>query len=93
MPAAAAGTTLAFKPGSAGDTLTLIWARRDGTREPLIEMPQGYRAARISPDGARIAMHIVNDIDGGEREASIWVYTVKTKTLDRVTFGQGRLDV
>ena len=90
MPAAAAGTTFAFKPGSAGDTLTLFWARRDGTREPLIEMPQGYRAARVSPDGTRIAMHIVTDTEGGEREASIWVYTIKTKTLDRVTFGQGR---
>ena len=90
MPAAAAGTTLAFKPGSAGDTLTLVWARHDGTRETLVDMPQGYRSPRVSPDGARIAMHIVNDTDGGEREAAIWVYTVKTKTLDRVTFGQGR---
>ena len=90
VPAAAVGNTLAYKPGSAGDALALVWARRDGGRETLLEMPQAYRMPRLSPDGERVAMFIVSDADGAEREAAVWVYTVKTKALDKLTFGQGR---
>ena len=90
MPAAATGSTLAFKPGSASDTLTVVWAGPDGRRAPLIETPQAYRFPRVSPDGDRVALYVAEDSDGGEREASIWVYTIKTKALDKVTFGQGR---
>ena len=90
VPAAAVGNTLAYKPGSAGDALTLVWALRDGAREKLLDMPQAYRVPRLSPDGERAAMFIVNDTEGAEREAVVWVYTIKTKALDRLTFGQGR---
>ncbi len=90
MPAAAVGNTLAFKPGSAGDALTVVWAGRDGRREPVMETPQAYRAPHVSPDGTRISVHIPIDTDGGERQAAIWVYTIKTKAFDRLTFGQGR---
>jgi len=90
VPASAVGKTLAYKPGSAGDTLALAWSRRDGAREKLLETPQAYRAPRLSPDGERVAMHIVSDTEGAEREAAVWVYTIKTKALDRLTFGQGR---
>jgi Tol biopolymer transport system component len=34
-------------------------------------------------------MHVLTDIET-ERESAIWVYNLKTKALDRVTFGQGR---
>jgi len=90
VPSAAVGNTLAYKPGSAGDALTLVWARREGGREPLLQMPQAYRGPRLSPDGERVAMYIVSDTEGAEREAAVWVYTVKTKALDKLTFGQGR---
>ena len=90
VPAAAVGSTLAYKPGSAGDALTLAWALRNGAREKLLDMPQAYRVPRLSPDGERVAMHIVSDPEGSEREAAVWVYTIKTKALDKLTFGQGR---
>ena len=90
VPAAAVGNTLVFKPGSGADALTLTWARPDGSREKLLDTPQAYRGPRISPDGERIALFIVNDTEGAEGEAAVWVYTIKTKALDRLTFGQGR---
>jgi serine/threonine-protein kinase len=90
VPASVVGNTLVYKPGSAGDALTLVWGRRDGSREPLLDTPQGYRAPSLSPDGERLAMYIVSDTEGTDREAAVWVYTIKTKALDRLTFGQGR---
>jgi serine/threonine-protein kinase len=90
VPAAAVGHTLAYKPGSAGDALTLVWGRRDGSRETLLDMPQAYRVPRLSPDGTRVAMFITTDTEGADREAAVWVYTIKTKALDKLTFGQGR---
>ena len=90
VPAAALGNTLVYKPGSSGDSLTLAWSRRDGIRETLLATPQAYRAPRLSPDGERVAMFIVSDTEGTDREAAVWVYTIKTKALDKLTFGQGR---
>jgi Tol biopolymer transport system component len=35
-------------------------------------------------------MFITTDAEGADREAAVWVYTIKTKALDNLTFGQGR---
>ena len=89
LAAVTADGTLVYRPGGSGDAMSAEWVAADGSRELAIETPQAYRAPRISPDGTRIAMHILSDIET-ERESAIWVYSLKTKALDRVTFGQGR---
>jgi Tol biopolymer transport system component len=89
LAAVTAGKTLAYRPGGDGDAMTAEWVAADGSRETAIETPQAYRLPRISPDGTRIAMHVLGDIET-ERESAIWVYSLKTKALDRVTFGEGR---
>ena len=88
--ASAVGNTLAFKPGSAAGALTLAWGRRDGGREKLLDQPRAYRGPHLSPDGERVALFVVNDTEGPEREAAVSVYTIKTRAFDTLTFGQGR---
>ena len=59
------------------DGLVGVWTG-SMSREAAIEVPQPYRLPRISPDGNRIALHVLSDLES-EREASIWVYNLKTK--------------
>ena len=55
---------------------TLVWVDRQGREEPF-EAPSGrYLAPRLSPDGNRVAIEIVNDI---------WVYDRTRKAFTRVT--------
>jgi serine/threonine-protein kinase len=91
IAAALADGTVAFRPGSAGEELTLVWAARDGTQQPLIVKPETYRTPRIAPDGSRIALVIVSSGAGAaEAESDVWVYDSRTQAMSRVTFGAGR---
>jgi serine/threonine protein kinase/Tol biopolymer transport system component len=59
--------------GSALPDLLLTVVSRDGMRRPLGAPPRPYRNPRLSPDGTRVAVEI---LDAGNDNASIWVYDV-----------------
>jgi Tol biopolymer transport system component len=75
-------------PSSALPELLLTVVSRDGTRRPLGAPPRPYRNPRISPDGTRIAVEIV---EAGSDRSSIWVYDVMGDTdIRRLTqVGEG----
>jgi eukaryotic-like serine/threonine-protein kinase len=92
--AIAASGALAYihgEPDVSSGTLPDLWLTligRDGERRPLPAPPRPYRAPRLSPDGTRVAVEIV-DADGNG--SSIWVYDLAGDTdirrLTQVTEG------
>ena len=70
---------LAFASGSVGQG-SLVAVGRDGTARDLGAQPRFYIAPRLSPDGRRIAVQVV---DAG---SDIWVFDLAGKTLTRLTF-------
>jgi serine/threonine-protein kinase len=78
-----AGGTLAYVTAESGvrPSGSLVWVDRRGREEPL-DLPQRrYGPGRISPDGTRVAIGIM---DNGS--ADIWVFDVKGGALKRLTF-------
>jgi Tol biopolymer transport system component len=77
---------LAYR-GSGETTLSrLVWFDRDGKRLGEIGEPRSYRNPRLSPDGSRIAVEIVDK--GGNRD--IWLMDVARGVPGKFTFGGGR---
>ncbi len=60
----------------------LVWVDRSGNASPLTEERRGYMSPRISPDGKRIAIDIVQ-VAG---IAHTWLYDVETRSLSQFTF-------
>jgi hypothetical protein len=58
---------------------SLVWATRDGAITPLPLPPGPYRNARLSPDGARVAMTLSNP------DSDIWVFDVARGSQTRIT--------
>ncbi len=78
--------TLAYIPGALSldaSSYTLVWVDREGREEPLAAQPKAYGAPRISPDGTRVALSIVN---GGNPD--IWIWDLDRETLTRLTFDE-----
>jgi len=70
--------TLVYAPG--GYTLTrqrLVWVDRHGRSEFLPLEPGFYNELKLSPDGRRLAVQVLNDI---------WVYDLQNRTMIRATF-------
>ncbi len=61
----------------------LVWVDRDGVEHPLIERRAGYLVPRLSPDGRRLAVTIMED------DRDIWVYEMARDTLTPLTFAAG----
>jgi serine/threonine-protein kinase len=57
--------------------LVLAFVARDGTRRPLGAPPRPYRNPRVSPDGTRVAVEILDSDAGG---GSIWTYDLAGDT-------------
>jgi serine/threonine-protein kinase len=75
--AVAGNGTLVYAPG--GNTVEqrrLVWVDRRGRVQPLPAEPNVYGGLRLSPDGRRLAVEILNDI---------WVYDLAAGTLGKVT--------
>jgi serine/threonine-protein kinase len=70
---------LAFASGSVGQG-TLVAIGRDGVARELGAPARFYNTPRLSPDGRRIAIQVV---DAG---SDIWVFDLAGKTLTRLTF-------
>jgi eukaryotic-like serine/threonine-protein kinase len=73
--------SLVYVLGSVQSTQSrLAWVSRNGAEQPLAAPAHAYIAPRLSPDGRRIAVGIV------EQEAQTWLYDVSRETLTRLTF-------
>jgi serine/threonine-protein kinase len=74
------GTLVYVTGGAAADRRRLVWVDRDSRQEEIAAMPnRPYAAARLSPDGSRVAVQI----DDGDND--IWVWDLVRETLTRVT--------
>jgi len=67
----------------AGSIAELVWVDRQGVESLLTETRAGYLVPRLSPDGRRLAVTIV------EEDRDIWVYDIARDTLTRLTFAEG----
>jgi serine/threonine-protein kinase len=75
--------TLAYLAGASGGGVptTLVWVDRQGKEETLPEPPRTYFVPRISPDGSKLALNIIENSN-----VDVWVYDLKRSTLSRLTF-------
>ena len=62
---------------------TLVWVDREGREEPITMPPRPYYAARLSPDGTRVAVEV------REENTDIWVHDLARGTQRRLTFDPG----
>ena len=86
--ALARGGTLVYVAGDAVRFVarTLIWVDRQGHETPLGAPPRAYYQPRVSPDGARIAVTVL------DQNADIWVWDLAAATLMPVTTDPARND-
>jgi eukaryotic-like serine/threonine-protein kinase len=76
----AADGTLVYQPRSARPAArTLVWVDRQGREEAAPIPPRPYVQARLSPDGKRVALDVLNDI---------WIWEIGRDTLTRLTIDQ-----
>src|SRR5579864_6838001 len=58
----------------------LVWVSRSGIEQPLAAPARAYVFPRLSPDGRRVAVGIV------EQGTQVWLYDLSGDTLTRLTF-------
>jgi len=61
----------------------IVWVDRTGREEPISAPPRRYAYARLSPDGARLALDVRQDTN------DIWMWDLERRTLTRLTFEPG----
>ena len=66
---------------AASGARTLVWVDREGREEPLAE-GLGYLHPRVSPDGTRVALSMLD----GEGGRDIYIYDIDRRTPTRLTF-------
>ena len=78
---AGSGTLVYVEGGPVGPvrTLTLVWVNRNGREEPITAPPRAYFYARLSPDGARLAL------DVREQQSDIWIWDFARQNLQPLT--------
>jgi serine/threonine-protein kinase len=59
---------------------TLVWVDRKGAETPLNAPPRSYAAARLSPDGTKIALDI------RDQQFDIWTWDIRREAITKVTF-------
>jgi len=64
--------------------LTLV--DRKGVAKPLPLGARGFRHPRFSPDGTRLAFTVGSAATGIGSDADVWVYTLSSGSLNRLTF-------
>ena len=65
---------------SVGAQRSLVWVDRAGREEPIAMPPRPYYAARLSPDGTRVAVELQDE------NTDIWVHDLGRGTQTRLTF-------
>lgn len=64
----------------------LIWLNRNGAEIAQVGEPAAYWQPRLSPDGKKIAVNIIDSKDGTN---DIWIYDLERNTFTRFTFDPG----
>jgi Tol biopolymer transport system component len=73
--------TYVMNPAQAeGPKRSLVWVDRGGREEPIAAERRSYVAARVAPDGARIALD-----EGQGVSRNIWIWDVQHDILQRLT--------
>ena len=84
----AANGTLVYvptSPSAVSGRRTMVWVSRQGIESPIEGLPaRAYMAARLSPDGGRLALDIRDD------QNDIWSWDLRFRTLTRVTLNPGQ---
>ncbi len=79
--------SLVYVPGSRqGAQSKLVWVNRNGVEQPLAVPAHAYLAPRLSPDGRRVAVGII------QQDSQVWLYDLSRETLTRLTF-EGNFNV
>ena len=73
---------LVYRAGTAGKNFTLSWLYASGKTEPVLSKPGSYSWPRVSPDGTRLALGVIQ-----EGRQNVWVYDIARQTWIRVTEG------
>jgi Tol biopolymer transport system component/DNA-binding winged helix-turn-helix (wHTH) protein len=71
--------TLLYRRGTAQNSLP-SWLYSSGKIEPVLAKPGNYSSPRLSPDGTRLALSVIQ-----EGKQSLWVYDLKRETWNRLT--------
>ncbi len=71
--------TLVYRRGPARISLP-SWLYSFGKIEPALAKPGNYSSPRLSPDGTRLALSVIQ-----EGKQSLWVYDLKRETWNRLT--------
>jgi eukaryotic-like serine/threonine-protein kinase len=81
-------TALVYVPPEAGDQnpmRSLVWVDRKGREEPLRAAPtRGYGPPRVSPDGKRMAIGIID-----QGRTNVWIWDFALETLKPLTSASG----
>jgi Tol biopolymer transport system component len=73
--------SLVYVPGGVQSTQSkLVWVSRNGVERPVAAPVRAYLGPRISPEGRRVAVAIL------EQEAQVWQYDLSRETLTPFTF-------
>ncbi len=73
--------SLVYVPGGIRSAQSkLVWVSRNGAEQPLVAPGRSYMFPKLSPDGRRLAVNIV------EQETQVWVHDLSRETLTRLTF-------
>ena len=77
--------SLVYVPGAAGSgaLVSLVWVSRTGQEEAIVAPPRGYRRPRVSPDGTRVAVEILE-----EASTDVWIWDLAHERLIRLTFDE-----
>jgi Tol biopolymer transport system component len=75
-------------PGAA--PIHLLWFDRAGRQLGEIEPPADYESPRLSPDGKKLAVTVV---DGVTSNFDVWVQDLAKGTRTRITFGEGTVSI
>jgi hypothetical protein len=71
--------TLVYRRGTVTNTLP-SWLYSSGKIEPVLTKPGNYMSPRLSPDGTRLALSVIQ-----EGKQSLWVYDLRRETWNRLT--------
>ena len=74
------GSLVYVSGGLQGTQRKLVWLSRDGKEEPVPAPARAYQNPRLSPDGRRIAVSVV------DQGTQAWLYDLSSDTLRRLTF-------
>ena len=73
------GTLVYVSGGPHPTRATLVSVDRKGRESPVIDDPRAYRAPRVSLDGRKVAVTLV------DQQVDVWTYDLAQKTLNRLT--------